>query len=61
MSDLAVAIGLVLVLEGLLWALAPGVGRKLLEASADVPEQSLRLGGAAAVAAGVLVVWLARG
>lgn len=61
MTDLAVAIGLVLVLEGLLWALAPGFGRKLLEASADVPEQSLRLGGAVAVAAGVLVVWLARG
>lgn len=61
MTDLAVAIGLVLVLEGLLWALAPGFGRKLLEASADMPEQSLRLGGAVAVAAGVLVVWLARG
>jgi uncharacterized protein YjeT (DUF2065 family) len=61
MTDLAVAIGLVLVLEGLLWALAPSFGRKLLEASAGMPEQSLRLGGAVAVAAGVLVVWVARG
>lgn len=61
MTDLLVAIGLVLVLEGLLWALAPGFGRRLLQASADMPEQSLRLGGALAVAAGVLVVWLARG
>jgi uncharacterized protein len=61
MTDLAVAIGLVLVLEGLFWALAPGFGRRLLLASADMSEQSLRLGGTIAVAAGVLVVWLARG
>jgi uncharacterized protein YjeT (DUF2065 family) len=61
MSDLAVAFGLVLVIEGLLWALAPRFGRKLLEATADVPESSLRLAGALAVAAGVLVVWMVRG
>jgi uncharacterized protein YjeT (DUF2065 family) len=61
MTDLAVAIGLVLVLEGLLWALAPGFGRRLLQASSDMSEQSLRLGGTIAVAAGVLVVWLAKG
>ncbi|MET0667448.1 MAG: DUF2065 family protein [Methyloceanibacter sp.] len=61
MTDLAVAIGLVLVLEGLLWALAPGFGRRLLQASAHMSEQSLRLGGTIAVAAGVLVVWLAKG
>ncbi len=61
MDDLAVAIGLVLVIEGLLWALAPRVGRKLLAATADVPESSLRLAGAFAVAAGVFLVWMIRG
>jgi uncharacterized protein YjeT (DUF2065 family) len=61
MRDLAVAFGLVLVIEGLLWALAPRLGRKLLEATADAPESSLRLAGAVAVAAGVLVVWMVRG
>jgi uncharacterized protein YjeT (DUF2065 family) len=61
MTDLAVAIGLVLVIEGLLWALAPRFGRKLLEAAADVPEASLRTAGALAVAAGVLIVWMIRG
>jgi uncharacterized protein len=60
-SDLLVALGLVLVIEGLLWSLSPGLGRKLLEAAAAAPEMSLRIGGAAAVAAGVLVVWLVRG
>jgi uncharacterized protein YjeT (DUF2065 family) len=61
MTDLAVAIGLVLVIEGLLWALAPRVGRKLLEATADMPESSLRMAGAVAVAVGVLIVWMVRG
>ena len=61
MSDLIVAFGLVLVIEGLLWSLFPGLGRKLLEVSASAPELSLRLAGALAVAAGVALVWLVRG
>lgn len=61
MYDLAVAFGLVLVIEGLLWALAPSLGRKMLEVASEAPEQSLRLAGAAAIAAGVLVVWVVRG
>jgi uncharacterized protein YjeT (DUF2065 family) len=60
MSDLVVALGLVLVIEGLLWSLFPGLGRKLLEASAGTPESSLRMAGAVAVALGVAVVWLSR-
>jgi uncharacterized protein len=51
----------VLVIEGTVWALAPGLGRKFLEATADLPESSLRLAGAAAVACGVLLIWLVRG
>ncbi|HUU24734.1 MAG TPA: DUF2065 family protein [Methyloceanibacter sp.] len=61
MDDLAVAIGLVLVIEGLVWALVPRFGRKLLEATSDAPESALRLAGTLAVAAGVLLVWLVRG
>jgi uncharacterized protein YjeT (DUF2065 family) len=61
MSTLAVAFGLVLVIEGMLWALAPGLGRKFLEATADMPDSNLRLAGTLAVAAGVLVIWLVRG
>jgi uncharacterized protein len=61
MSTIAVAFGLVLVIEGTLWALAPGLGRKILEATADMPESSLRLAGAGAVAAGVLLIWIVRG
>ena len=61
MNTLAVAIGLVLVIEGTLWALAPGLGRKFLQATADMPETSLRLAGAMAVAGGVLLIWIVRG
>jgi uncharacterized protein YjeT (DUF2065 family) len=61
MSTLVVAVGLVLVIEGALWALAPGLGRKFLEATANMPESNLRIAGAAAAAAGTLLIWLARG
>jgi uncharacterized protein YjeT (DUF2065 family) len=61
MSDLLVGIGLVLVFEGLLWAAAPQLGIKLLASAAQTPDQALRVGGAAAVVAGVVIVWLVRG
>ncbi|HEX5932461.1 MAG TPA: DUF2065 domain-containing protein [Methyloceanibacter sp.] len=61
MSNIVVALGLVLVIEGTLWALAPGLGRRLLQTAAETPESNLRLIGAAAVTIGVLVIWLVRG
>ena len=61
MSDLAVGFGLVLVIEGLLWALAPTTGLKLLVAAATTPHQALRLAGLVSVATGVAIVWLVRG
>jgi uncharacterized protein YjeT (DUF2065 family) len=61
MSDLLVAVGLVMVIEGLLWAVAPQVGLRLLTAAQQMPAQALRAAGAAAVAAGVVLVWLVRG
>lgn len=60
MTDFIVAIGLVLVIEGLLWAAFPGYALQLLEAAAKTPESSLRTAGAVAVAIGVLIVWLVR-
>ena len=61
MQDLLTAIGLVLVIEGLIWAVFPRYGRRMLEVAASTPEQQLQVGGAAAVAIGVLIVWLVRG
>ncbi|HEX7075621.1 MAG TPA: DUF2065 domain-containing protein [Hyphomicrobiaceae bacterium] len=61
MSDLAVALGLVLVIEGLLWAAAPDLAVRLLNAAAEAPPQALRTAGLTAAAVGVFIVWLVRG
>ena len=61
MSDLIVGLGLVLVVEGLLWAAFPSAGRRMLEVASQTPEPSLRIGGAVALLLGVAVVWLVRG
>ncbi len=61
MSDLAVGLGLVLVIEGLLWGLAPHMALRLLAMAAATPQQTLRISGWAAVAIGMAIVWLIRG
>ena len=61
MGDLVVGAGLVLVIEGLLWAAAPGLAMRMLEAASETPEPIMRLGGLSALAAGVALVWLVRG
>lgn len=61
MSDLAVGVGLVLVIEGMIWALAPQLARAMLAAAAATPEATLRATGWAAVALGAAIVWLVRG
>jgi uncharacterized protein YjeT (DUF2065 family) len=61
MTDLLAAGGLVLVIEGLLWAAAPRLGLRLLVAAAQMPEARLRAAGALTMAAGVAVVWFVRG
>lgn len=61
MSDLIVGLGLVLVLEGLMWALSPGLAQRLLEMASTTPQATLRTTGWIAVAAGLVLVWLVRG
>ncbi|HXE88557.1 MAG TPA: DUF2065 domain-containing protein [Hyphomicrobiaceae bacterium] len=61
MMDLLAAAGLVLVIEGLLWASAPHLALRLALSAAQLPESRLRQMGAVAIAIGMLVVWLVRG
>ena len=61
MAELVSAIGLVLVAEGLLYALAPATAKRLAESVRELPLDSLRTGGVVAVAVGVAIVWLVRG
>ena len=61
LQDLFVALGLMLVLEGILYALAPGAMRRALDVVLRQPEQTVRMTGLAVAVAGLVVVLLARG
>lgn len=61
MTDLVVALGLVLVLEGILYALAPESMKTMMRKVLEAPDQTLRLAGLVAAGAGVLLVWFVRG
>jgi uncharacterized protein YjeT (DUF2065 family) len=60
MIELATAFGLVLVIEGLLYASAPGKLKQIMLLLQDIPDDALRVGGLAAIGIGVAVVWLVR-
>ncbi|HET9534559.1 MAG: DUF2065 family protein [Mesorhizobium sp.] len=61
MADFLAAMGLVLVIEGLVYCGFPGLAKRLATEVLSTPENALRIGGLAAIAIGVGVVWLARG
>ncbi len=61
MSDFATGIALVLVLEGLLWALMPDGMKRAAALALGLDNSQLRSGGLAAAALGVFLIWLLRG
>ncbi len=60
MSTVILAIGLVLVVEGLVFALAPSRLEEVLEFLRNLAPEKRRMIGLAALAAGVVLVWLAK-
>ena len=54
------ALGLVFVLEGLLYALVPGHLKGMLHVMQELSDDQLRAGGVSAIAFGVGIVWLVR-
>ena len=60
MSELLTALGLVFVLEGLVYALAPRFLKEMSRLIETMPEDKMRIGGLWAVGGGVLLVWVAR-
>lgn len=60
MVDFLAAMGLVLVVEGLIYGGFPKLAKRLATEVLSLPENTLRIGGLCAIAAGVGVVWLAR-
>ena len=61
MSDLVAALGLVLAIEGLLFAGFPGAARRAGENLLATPEPALRIIGVVSAVIGVAIVWLVRG
>jgi uncharacterized protein YjeT (DUF2065 family) len=55
------AVAVVLAIEGLLYALAPGAMRRALATLLAAPEERLRTGGLVAAAIGIAVAWALRG
>lgn len=60
MSDFLVALGLVFVIEGLVFAAFPNHAKRAMAAVMDTSDPSLRVVGIGAAIVGLIVVWLAR-
>jgi uncharacterized protein len=60
-SDFVTAIGLVLVIEGIIYGGLPFLAKRLAAAVLSMPEQVMRIAGLCSVVAGVVIVWLVRG
>ena len=61
MRDLATALALVLVIEGIIYALFPEGMKRIAERARAVPPQVLRTSGLLVAAVGLVLVWLLRG
>jgi hypothetical protein len=60
MSDFLAAIGLVFVIEGLVFAAFPAQAKRAMQSVLETPEGTLRLIGIGSAVVGVVVVWLVR-
>ena len=60
LPEIVMALGLVLVIEGLLYALVPGQLRAMMVSFQKLSDDQLRTGGVIAMALGVMIVWLVR-
>ena len=61
MQELIIAIGLVLVIEGLMWAAFPHLLLEFLRVVEKTPESDLKLAGSIAMIIGVIIIWFAIG
>jgi uncharacterized protein YjeT (DUF2065 family) len=61
MTEFIVAIGLVLVIEGLLFAAFPRVAKRLAASAIESPEASLRVAGIVSAVIGIVLIWIMRG
>jgi uncharacterized protein YjeT (DUF2065 family) len=60
MRDFLTALALILVIEGIVYALFPEIMRRLAARTMHTPPQALRIGGLIAAFVGVVLVWVLR-
>ncbi len=60
MIDFLAALGLVFVIEGLVFAAFPAHAKRAMLSVLETPEATLRVIGIGSAAIGILLVWLAR-
>ena len=58
---LGIGVGLMLVIEGLVYAAVPGLAQRVLEAMSALGETQVRVAGIVSMALGVALIWLIRG
>jgi uncharacterized protein len=61
MSDFIVALGLVFVIEGLVFSAFPGSAKRAMAKVRETPDGPLRLVGIASAVLGIALIWLIRG
>ncbi len=61
MWDLVAALGLVLAVEGILFAAFPDATRRAMLEASQTPRDRVRIVGIASAVVGVAIVWAARG
>ncbi|MDF1718919.1 MAG: DUF2065 domain-containing protein [Antarcticimicrobium sp.] len=59
MATVFLAFGLVLIVEGLAWVLAPSLVERMLEALRALPEPARRQIGALGLVIGLILLWIA--
>lgn len=59
-ADFLIGVGMLLVIEGLLFAAAPGWMRRAMESVLQTPDIVLRLSGIGTAVLGLIVIWLIR-
>ena len=57
MKEFGIAIGLLLVMEGLLYAMFPNAMKRMLNTMKDLPIPKLRFGGLIFALLGFIIVW----
>lgn len=60
MDELFVAVGLVLVIEGCLYAAFPAAVKRMMLIAVSMPAETLRMAGLGAAIAGLAIVWFVR-